>query len=87
MEPAGQTRWSSPAAWFQAASEFVAEACTTLSAMIALLLLVVLWPKAVMRVMGLLLPPARADRNGSLRLMRLQNIATGWRAGPGLSTR
>lgn len=60
MEPG-----SSPTAWPQPAREFIAEACTTLSAMIALLLLVVLSPKAVVRVMGVLLPPAHPSRHAS----------------------
>lgn len=68
MEPGGQKRWWSSTDWHHAARELIADACMTLSALIALVLLVLLWPKAVVRVMGFLLPPARP----SVRLAALR---------------
>ena len=65
MESADQIRWSSLSAWFHAIGEFVAEVCTTVSAMIALLVLVALSPKSATRVLDILLPLHRA---GSRRL-------------------
>jgi hypothetical protein len=55
------------AAWPGIAIELAADALLTLSALIALAVLVVLWLNAVQRLMALLLPPTRSRRQSSMR--------------------
>ena len=62
-----QIRWTGPTFWSCTACEFIGDAVVSVSAMFALGILVLLSPKAVVRILGFLLPPSRDHRDASLR--------------------
>ena len=68
MEPDGQRRLLSSTTWHISPGELaIAEACLTLSALLALALLVLLGSRTVVRVLGFLLPPADVRPDNRVR--------------------
>ena len=67
MESDGQ-KWLLPSMDVRISpSTLIAEACLTLSALLVLALIVLLGSRAVVRLLGILLPPASARQNRRIR--------------------